>query len=164
MAELYTYDQGRQPRNAGRLQGQATTYNHRLDNRLISKNRQTQVWVNPSPSYSYTPAGDRAAMPARTVQLSTRTMPDTTSLTKATPQAAVYTYDAAGNLASMRSSNLDGVSVNLQLRRVNRLESVVDNRLAAGTTTYSYDGVGNVLESTAANGVSRLTVTTPSTG
>jgi RHS repeat-associated protein len=75
-------------------------------------------------------------------------------LSKATPQGSLsYTYDATGSLASVRSSNLDGVSVNYNYDAVNRLESVLDNRLPAGTTTYSYDAVGNVLGSTAANGV-----------
>src|SRR5215213_8388990 len=75
-------------------------------------------------------------------------------VSRQTPQGALtYTYDAAGNLASVRSSNAAGVSINYTYDAVNRLESVVDNRLANGTTTYAYDGVHNVLSTTAANGV-----------
>jgi len=153
MAELYTYDQVGNRVTRADFKGKQTTYNHDSMNRLISKTPDPSLG-EPVTSYSYTPAGDRAAMTgANGTTLYTHDARHHL-LTKATPQGSlVYTYDAAGNLASMRSSNLDGVSVNYNYDAVNRLESVVDNRLAAGTTTYSYDGVGNVLGSTAANGV-----------
>jgi RHS repeat-associated protein len=153
MAELYTYDQVGNRVTRADFRGKQTTYDHNSMNRLISKTPDPTLG-EPVTSYSYTPAGDRAAMTdASGTTLYTHDARHRL-LTKATPQGSLtYTYDAAGHLASMRSSNLDGVSVNYSYDAANRLESVVDNRLAAGTTTYSYDGVGNILGSTAANGV-----------
>jgi RHS repeat-associated protein len=66
-----------------------------------------------------------------------------------------YTYDAAGNLASMTSSNANGVSVSYTYDSLNRLATVVDNRLPAGqqTTTYSYDPASNLATVTYPNGL-----------
>jgi YD repeat-containing protein len=50
--------------------------------------------------------------------------------TKATPEGTLnYTFDAAGNLASMTSSHTNGVSVDYAYDDLNRLSTVVDNRL-----------------------------------
>jgi hypothetical protein len=67
--------------------------------------------------------------------------------TKATPQGTLnYTYDMAGNVASMASSNANGISVGYTYDQLKRLASVVDNRLPANanTTTYSYDPASNL--------------------
>jgi YD repeat-containing protein len=75
---------------------------------------------------------------------------------KATPQGALsYTYDAAGNLASMASSNAHGVSVLYTWDELNRLRTVVDNNLPSSqnTTTYSYDPVSNLATVTYPNGL-----------
>ncbi len=66
-----------------------------------------------------------------------------------------YTYDAAGNLKTTRSSHASGVSVDYTYDTLNRLASVIDNRLsaAANTTTYAYDEVGNMASVTLPNGV-----------
>ncbi len=53
----------------------------------------------------------------------------------------------------MRSSNADGVSVDYTYDDLHRLESVIDNRLPAGTTAYSYDAVGNLKSDLRPNGV-----------
>ena len=55
-----------------------------------------------------------------------------------------YTYDAAGNVASIKSSNANGVWASYTYDEMGRLGTVVDNRLQGQqTTTYSYDaGVG----------------------
>jgi RHS repeat-associated protein len=74
----------------------------------------------------------------------------------ATPQGALtYTYDAAGNLASMASSNANGASVSYTFDSLNRLATVVDNRLPAGrnTTTYAYDPASNLATVTYPNGL-----------
>ena len=76
--------------------------------------------------------------------------------TKATPEGTLnYTYDAAGNLASMTSSHTNGVSVNYSYDDLNRLSTVVDNRLASGanTTTYTYDPANNLATVTYPNGL-----------
>ena len=66
-----------------------------------------------------------------------------------------YTYDAAGNVTSMTLSNPNGVSVAYTYDSLNRLATVVDNRLPVGrnTTTYSYDAAGNLVTATYPNGV-----------
>jgi YD repeat-containing protein len=56
-----------------------------------------------------------------------------------------YIYDAAGNVASIVSSNPNGVSLSYTYDNVGRLSTVVDNRLTgSNTTTYSYDPASNL--------------------
>src|SRR6185437_11484333 len=72
---------------------------------------------------------------------------------KATPEGTLnYTYDSAGNLASMNSA--DGhVSVNYTWDNLRRLSTVVDNNLGAqNTTTYTYDSAYNIATVTYPNG------------
>ncbi|MBL8234184.1 MAG: RHS repeat-associated core domain-containing protein [Bryobacterales bacterium] len=75
--------------------------------------------------------------------------------TKATPQGTLtYTYHANGLVASVVSSNANGVNIGYAYDTLNRLQSVTDNRLAPnGTTTYTWDDVGNPLTMTYPNGV-----------
>jgi len=63
-------------------------------------------------------------------------------LTKATTAGTLtYTYDAAGNMRSLISSNAGGASMTYTYDALNRLASVAD---ASGTTSYAYDAVGNL--------------------
>ena len=74
-----------------------------------------------------------------------------------TPKGTLsYTYDAAGNVASITSSNTNGISVNYTYDQTNRLLTVADNRLTSGqyTTTYTYDLASNLATVTYPNGVS----------
>ena len=65
-----------------------------------------------------------------------------------------YTYDAAGHVASIASSNSNGASVSYSYDELNRLSSVVDNRLFGNnTTTYAYDPASNLTTATLPNGV-----------
>ena len=66
-----------------------------------------------------------------------------------------YTYDAAGHVASISSSNTGGVSVSYTYDSLDRLSTVVDNRLPGGqtTTTYTYDPASNVATVTYPNGL-----------
>jgi YD repeat-containing protein len=76
--------------------------------------------------------------------------------TKATPQGTLtYTYDAAGNVASMASNNANGASVAYTYDNLNRLATVVDNRLLVGqnTTQYIYDPASNLATVTYPNGL-----------
>jgi len=62
--------------------------------------------------------------------------------TKATPEGTLsYTYYANSNVETITSSNPNGVSVTLTWDALNRLNTVVDNRLPSGANTavYSYD-------------------------
>ena len=61
MAELYTYDQVGNRVTRADFRGKQTTYDHDSMNRLISKTPDLTLG-EPVTSYSYTPAGDRAAM------------------------------------------------------------------------------------------------------
>jgi RHS repeat-associated protein len=81
--------------------------------------------------------------------------PDQSVFKKATPEGTLsYTYDAAGNLASMSSNHAHGVSVSYSYDDLNRLSTVVDARLAGNqTTTYSYDSASNVGKVTYPNGI-----------
>jgi RHS repeat-associated protein len=60
-----------------------------------------------------------------------------------------YTYDAAGHVASITSSNTNGASMAYTYDDLNRLGTVVDSRL--GTTTYAYDPANNVTTATYPN-------------
>jgi RHS repeat-associated protein len=63
-------------------------------------------------------------------------------LTKGSPAGTLtYTYDPAGNVATIRSSNTNGTSVDYAWDDANRLTSVTDNR-AGGVTTSAYTATG----------------------
>jgi YD repeat-containing protein len=65
-----------------------------------------------------------------------------------------YTYDVAGHVASIQSSNANGASVDYTYDDLNRLSTVVDNRLSGNkTTTYTYDPASNLATATYPNGV-----------
>jgi len=69
-----------------------------------------------------------------------------------------YTYDSAGDLLTLASSNTNGASLTYTYDKLNRLSTVTDNRLlaqgaASGATTYNYDEVGNLQNFTYPNGV-----------
>jgi RHS repeat-associated protein len=71
---------------------------------------------------------------------------------KATPEGTLsYSYDTAGNLATIALSNANGASVSYSYDALNRLSTVADNRL--GSTTYAYDTASNVATATYPNGV-----------
>ncbi|MGA3032422.1 MAG: hypothetical protein ABSD70_04020 [Terracidiphilus sp.] len=70
---------------------------------------------------------------------------------KATPEGTLnYTYDAAGNLASMQSAD-GAVNVSYAWNSLNLLEQAADSRL--GTTSYAYDPASNVATVTYPSGV-----------
>jgi YD repeat-containing protein len=73
----------------------------------------------------------------------------------ATPEGTLnYTYDAAGHVASISSGNMNGASMSYTYDDLDRLSTVVDNRLSGNnTTTYSYDNASNVATVTYPNGV-----------
>ena len=56
-------------------------------------------------------------------------------------------------IGCLRSSNADGTSVNYSYDVLNRVSTVIDNRLTFGTTTYSYDNAGNLQGYLYPNGV-----------
>lgn len=60
-----------------------------------------------------------------------------------------------GNVGSIQSSNTNGISAAYTYDNLNRLSTVVDNRLSAGqnTTTYTYDPASNLATVTYPNGL-----------
>jgi RHS repeat-associated protein len=105
--------------------------------------------------FAYAATGNRATM---TDASGTTTYNYDTAnqlISKATPEGTLtYTYDAAGNLASMTSSNTNGASVSYSYDLLNRLSTVVDNRLTGNrTTTYSYNTANNMVTVAYPNGL-----------
>src|SRR5207245_9487867 len=75
--------------------------------------------------------------------------------TNATPLGTLtYTYNLAGAVTSIASSNANGVSVAYDYDELNRLKTVTDNRLVApNVTTYTYNNVGSLVAFVYPNGV-----------
>jgi RHS repeat-associated protein len=154
MFESFTYDPVGNRATRTDFRGKQTRYDYDPMNRLVKKTPDASLG-EPSVSYTYNPAGQRASMTdASGTTLYTYDARHRLS-SKQTPQGTLsYTYDAAGDLASVRSSNANGISVDYTYDDLNRIESVVDNRLAGSTTTtYSYDAVGNTFSATLPNGL-----------
>jgi len=135
--------------------GKTTTYGYDGVNRLTSKTPDSSLG-EPVVSFTYTGTGKRASMTDAS-GTTTYTYDNQDRLkTKVTPQGTLtYTYDAVGNAASINSSNANGASVNYIWDELNRLASVIDNRLppSQNTTTYVYDPGSNLATVTYPNGV-----------
>ena len=85
--------------------------------------------AEPTITFTYNPTGTRATM--ADASGSTTYTYDTRNrlLTKGSPAGTLtYTYDPAGNVATIRSSNTNGTSVDYAWDDANRLTSVTDNR------------------------------------
>ena len=135
--------------------GHTTSYNYDVMNRLTSKTPDL-VLAEPTVSFTYFPTGQRATMTDAT-GVTTYTYDDRDRLIeKATPQGTLfYTYDPAGNVTSIRSSNAGGTDVQYTWDANNRLQDVID--VHAGTFTYSYDDVGNETGLSYPNGIQKTT-------
>ncbi|MGA2435412.1 MAG: hypothetical protein ABSG25_09005, partial [Bryobacteraceae bacterium] len=135
--------------------GRTTAYGYDALNRLLSKTPDATLG-DVVESFAYTATGKRATMTDAS-GLTTYTYDSLDRLTaKQTPEGTLgYTYDLAGNVATMVSSNPNGVSVVYTYDQLNRLATVVDNRLPSGqnTTIYSYDPASNLATVTYPNGV-----------
>jgi RHS repeat-associated protein len=133
--------------------GLSTSYSYDGLNRLLSRTPDPNSG-EPTVSFTYTATGKRASMTDAS-GTTTYTYDSLDRLTmKATPEGTLnYTYDAAGNLASMTSSD-GNASVDYTWDELNRLSTVVDNRLSgSNTTTYSYDPANNLATATYPNGL-----------
>ena len=153
MSETSSYDAAGNLKTKTDFNGKTTTYAYDLNNRLVTKVPDA-TFAAPTVNFGYTATGQRQFMvdASGTTNYTYDLRNRLTS--KATPQGTLsYTYDKAGNLLSLGSSNTNGTSVNYAYDALNRLSTVVDNRLTAGTTTYSYDNVGNLQNYTYPNGV-----------
>lgn len=150
--ESRVYDTAGNLTSLTHFSGVQTTYGYDSLNRLTSRATPGETTV----SFTYTATGKRHTMTdaSGTTTYSYDSADRLTS--KATPAGTLsYTYDATGNVASIASSNANGASMSYTWDSLNRLSTVVDNRLPAGanTTTYTYDTASNVVTVTYPNGL-----------
>ena len=104
--------------------GVTTTYTYNALNRLLTRTTPGEAPV----SFTYTPTGKYLTSTAGDGTVNYDALDRLT--TKATPEGTLsYTYDAAGHVASIASSNSNGASVAYAYDDLNRLSTVVDNRL-----------------------------------
>ncbi|HEY3039666.1 MAG TPA: RHS repeat-associated core domain-containing protein [Pyrinomonadaceae bacterium] len=153
MFETYAYNAVGSLTSKTDFNGKLTAYSYDTLNRPTSKTPPSTSGEQ-AVTFTYKPTGKRATM-SDASGATTYTYDSRDRLTtKATPQGAlIYTYDAAGNVLSVRSSNVSGTSVDYTYDALNRLASVTDNHLSAGTNTYSYDLNDNLIGEVSANGV-----------
>jgi RHS repeat-associated protein len=153
MTELYTYDEIGNRVTRTDFRGKQTSYEFDPLNRPTAR-RPDPSLGEPAVTYSYTATGMRRSMTDASGTTAYTYDQRDRLLTKQTPQGTLtYTHNAAGRLTSMRSSNAGGIWVDYTYDDLHRLESVIDHRLAAGTTAYSYDVVGNLKSDLRPNGV-----------
>jgi RHS repeat-associated protein len=135
--------------------GRTTAYTYDTLNRLLSKAADPYFVTNhigaAGESFTYTATGKRATM-ADASGTTTYGYDNRDRVTsKATPEGTLaYTYDAAGDVKTIASSNANGASMSYGYDALDRLASVTD---AAGATSYGYDNVGNLQTMTYPNGV-----------
>jgi RHS repeat-associated protein len=153
MSETYAYDLAGNLTSRTDFRGKTTIFAHDVMNRVLRKTPDASLGET-EVTFAYTATGQR------------KTMADASGTTnyiydrrdrlvkKETPQGALtYTYDGAGNVKSVRSSNANGVTVNYNYDELNRLSTVSNNSLSAGTTAYIYDLNGNLESTTYPNAV-----------
>jgi len=104
-----------------------------------------------SVSFTYTATGQRATM----TDASGQTIYDDDNrnrlVSKATQEGTLsYSYDAAGDVKTIQSSNAGGANLAYVYDTLNRLSTVTDPN---GTASYGYDNVGNLRGLTYPNGV-----------
>ena len=151
LQESRTYDSNGNLQTVTHFNGKVTTYTYDQLNRLLSRSTPGEAAVG----FTYTATGRRQTMTdaSGTTTYSYDSMDRLSS--KATPEGTLnYTYDAAGNLASMASNHANGASTTYTYDSLNRLSTVVDGRLAgSGTTSYTYDNANNLGTVTYPNGI-----------
>jgi RHS repeat-associated protein len=154
--ETYSYQSDGNLQSRTDFNGKTTTFAYDLMRRLLTKVPDPSL-NQPTVSFTYNSAGQRSTMndasgmTAYSYDLRNRLT------SKQTPFGSLsYTYNQVGSLATIRSSNPNGVSVDYSYDPLNRLETVKDNNLPAlngGVTNYTYDSVGNLQGYSYPNGV-----------
>ncbi len=129
--------------------GKTTSYGYDQLSRLLARTPDPTLG-EPVESFNYTATGKRATMTDASGTTTYGYDALDRLITKATPQGTLsYTYDAAGNVASMISSNANGISVAYQYDELNRLVKVIDG---SNTTIYTYDAASNLATAKYPNG------------
>jgi RHS repeat-associated protein len=149
-SESYAYDSAGNLKSKTDFNGRTTTYAYDSNNRLLSKAPDASFNAAPI-GFTYFANGLRHTM-ADASGTTTYTYDNRNRLTsKATPFGSLsYSYDAAGNLLTLKSSNTGGISDAYTYDQLNRLSTVTD---PSGATTYAYDADGNLQNFTYPNGV-----------
>jgi RHS repeat-associated protein len=149
--ETFAYDEQNQVSHTD-FRGKTTTMTYDEVGRLRTRVPDPSFGET-TESYFYNPTGTRnhtadgSGTTSYTYDLRDRI------LTKATGAGTLtYTYDATGNLATIRSSNASGTSVDYAWDAGNQLASVTDNR-AGGMTVAAYTQTGRPGTLTQPNGV-----------
>ncbi|MGH8547582.1 MAG: RHS repeat-associated core domain-containing protein [Methylococcales bacterium] len=152
--ESFQYDLAGNLTDKTDFNGKVTTFAYDSLNRLMTKTPDPSFGA-PGVSFTYTASGQRASMTDAS-GLTTYTYDNRDRLTDkdSLRGALTYTYNLTGNLASIRSSHIDGVSIDYSYDTLNRLATVTDNNLANGVTDYHYDLVGNLAGYDYPNGTS----------
>ncbi len=140
--ETFGYDEVANMISHMDFKGKTTTMLHDARSRLLSRTPDASL-SEPAETYSYNLTGTRSGMTdAGGATTYTYDLRDR-RLTKAAPAGTLsYTYDPSGNVATIRSSNVNGTSVDYAWDLANQLVSVLDNRLPGGLTTTAYAVTG----------------------
>jgi RHS repeat-associated protein len=135
--ETFTYDLPGNLIAHTDFRGKTTTMTYDRRNRMLTKVPDPSLG-EASHSYIYTPTNMRlSSTDASGTTDYTYDRRDRMRTKVAAAGTLTYTYDAAGNLASIRSSNENGTDVEYTWDAANQLVSVTDNRVG-GTTTAAY--------------------------
>ena len=158
MSETNTYDAAGNLLTHKDFNGKTTNYSYDALNRLIQKLPDAS-FSQPAVKFTYTSTGKRLSM-TDAGGITNYTYDNRDRLkSKITPQGTLsYTYDGAGNLLTMASSNANGASMTYTYNAADRLATATDNRLLAqgapsAVTSYAYDAAGNLSGYTYPNGV-----------
>jgi RHS repeat-associated protein len=151
LTETRSYDAAGNLVSLTHFNGVTTTYTYDALNRRLTLSTPGE----PTVSFTYSPTGKRATMSVGSWKTTYSYDQLDRLTTKAAPAGTLtYSYDSAGNLASMSSNHVNGILVQYAYDELNRLSTVVDNRLQGNqTTTYTYDPASNVATVTAPNGL-----------
>jgi RHS repeat-associated protein len=153
--ESYTYDANGNLKSRTDFNGRTTAYAYDNLNRLLIKTADAFFATNhlgaASVSFTYNALGQRATM-ADASGTTNYAYDNRNRLTsKATPEGTLtYTYDAAGDVKTIQSSNAGGANLAYAYDALNRLSTATD---PVGATAYTYDNVGNLQTVTYPNSV-----------
>jgi RHS repeat-associated protein len=150
MVETFAYDAAGNISAKTDFNGKTTTYAYDTLHRLLKKIPDPSL-SQPTITFAYNTTGTRLSMTDASGTTTYPTYDNRNRLkTKATPEGTLnYTYDPHSNLRSILSSNTNGASVTYTPDQLNRVGTVLDNRLVAqgissATTNYTYYPVGTV--------------------
>jgi YD repeat-containing protein len=151
-----TYDGNGNLQTLTDFNGKTTTYAYDALNRLQTITPDASLTGQTPVGFTFFPTGQRKTMTDASGTTTYSYTARNQLLSKATPQGTLsYTYNLAGGVQTLRSSNTNGVSVDYGYDELNRLKTVLDNRLTAGanTTTYTYDPDSELQTTTLPNSV-----------